>query len=258
MGRQQTPPSPFGTGQAIRSNALLLQLDPDNPDEEADEIARLAATHQQQITDALQGQLAHIAAGDNAIQIQALANALPPDNLRLALQTLLWESAGRGAFLTAQKLTQIGLGVNWQLANEAARVWAQQYSYELVSFINSNSRQFISEALTAWIQSGAPLADLIDQLGTRFDAIRADLIATTEATRAYAEGSFTLYEQAGFNARPPEEDRPPDHPRCRCFVSLGEREPGMWYYIWYTANDERVCDRCAPKHLQPIGFAGRR
>lgn len=237
---------------------MLLQLDPDDPDAEGEEIARLAQAQQQQIEAELQEQLAHIASGDNAAQIQALADTLPEGDLRLALETLLRESAGRGAFITAQKLTQIGLGVNWHLANIEAAAWAQQYSYELVSYITSNSRQFIAEALADWVRSGAPLSDLIDHLGTRFDATRAELIASTEATRAYAEGSFTLYEQAGFNARPPEGDRPPDHPRCRCFVSLGEMAPGEWHYIWYTVTDERVCPRCAPKHLQSIGFAGRR
>ncbi len=214
MGRLRTRPRPFVTGSAIRSNALLLQLDPDNPDEEAEEIARLARAHQQQLEDALQAQLAHISAGNNAFEIQALADSLPESDLRLALETLLRESAGRGAIVTAEKLTQIAVGVNWQLANEMARIWANQYSYELVSYITSNSRQFIAAALADWVQSGAPLSDLIAQLGTRFDATRAELIASTEATRAYAEGSFTLYEQAGFNTRPPAGDRPPAHPRC--------------------------------------------
>lgn len=234
---------------------MILRLDPDDPDAEGNEIEDLGNQHIQPIADALADQLAQVAASEATVSaITRVADNLPPNALREALEQLLAASAGRGVRVATDNLSTINIGVNWRLANEMARVWAQTYSYELVSYINSNSRQFIAEALADWVQSGAGLDDLIAQLGTRFDATRAQLIASTEATRAYAEGSFTTYEQAGFNRRPPEEDRPPAHPRCRCWVSLMEKDGG-WHYVWLTAQDELVCPICGPKHLRSLGVA---
>lgn len=258
MGWRTTRPGPFAAGRTIRSNALILQLDPDDPDAEAAEIARLAAQNQAAIENALQAQLAQVATAEDALQLQRIADALPESDLRLALETLLRESAGRGVRVTADKLSQLALGVNWRLSNEAARVWAQNYSYELVSLLTENTRAMLADAIAAWVDSGEPLGTLIDGVASIFGAARAEAIAVTEATRAYAEGSFTLYEQAGFNTRPAEGDRPPAHPRCRCWVSLAEVKPGEWHYLWLTAQDELVCPVCAPRHLTSIGFAGRR
>lgn len=214
MGWRTTRPGPFAAGRTIRSNALILQLDPDDPDAEAAEIARLAAQNQAAIENALRAQLAQVATAEDALQLQRIADALPESDLRLALETLLRESAGRGVRVTADKLSQLALGVNWRLSNEAARVWAQNYSYELVSLLTENTRAMLADAIAAWVDSGEPLGTLIDGVASIFGAARAEAIAVTEATRAYAEGSFTLYEQAGFNTRPAEGDRPPAHPRC--------------------------------------------
>lgn len=237
---------------------MILQLDPDDPDAEGRIIDDLASAGQPAIEDALAAQGQAVSAATDAVEMQRISDALPQGDLRLALETLLRESAGRGVRVTADKLGQIALGVNWRLANEAARQWAEAYSYELVSLLANNTRTMLAGAVSRWIESGAPLPALIDEVAGIFGAARAENIAVTEATRAYAEGSFTLYEQAGFNTRPPAGDRPPAHPRCRCWVSLAETSPGSWDYVWNTAQDELVCEICAPKHQMSIGFAGRR
>lgn len=239
---------------------MILMLDPDDPDEEGNEISRLARAGQPAIDAALQRQLDAVAAALDADNLNNVERLIPTDDddLREALERLLRESAGRGVRLTAQKLSQVSIGVNWNLANESARTWAQQYSYELVSRINENSRRMLQDAVSRWIVSGDPLDDLTATISAVFGPVRGEMIAVTEATRAYAEGSFTTYEQAGFNRRPPEADRPPAHVRCRCWISLMETDPGQWDYVWLTAVDELVCEICAPKHLTSIGFAGRR
>jgi hypothetical protein len=239
---------------------MILMLDPDDPDEEGNEISRLARAGQPAIDAALQRQLDAVAAALDADNLNNVERLIPTDDddLREALERLLRESAGRGVRLTAQKLSQVSIGVNWNLANESARTWAQQYSYELVSRINENSRRMVQDAVSRWIVSGDPLDDLTATISAVFGPVRGEMIAVTEATRAYAEGSFTTYEQAGFNRRPPEADRPPAHVRCRCWISLMETDPGQWDYVWLTAVDELVCEICAPKHLTSIGFAGRR
>lgn len=239
---------------------MILLLDPDDPDGEGDEIDRLANAGRRRIDAALRRQLDAVTAALDADNLNNVERLIPTDDddLREALEALLRESAGRGVRVTANKLSQIAIGVNWNLANEAAKTWAQQYSYELVSRLNENSRRMLQDAVSRWVASGDPLDVLIDDISAIFGPVRGEMIAVTEATRAYAEGSFTSYEQAGFNRRPPEANRPPAHVRCRCFVSLMETDPGQWDYVWLTAVDELVCEICAPKHLTSIGFAGRR
>jgi hypothetical protein len=241
---------------------MILQFDPDDPDAEGNEIGQAAQAGQPAIDAAMGRRGQAVADGlsraGGVDDLERILRGSEDDDLREALEILLRESAGRGVRVTAEKLAQVAVGVNWQLANEAARAWAQTYSYELVSLLNDNSRRMLQDAVSQWIESGAALDALIEEIGRVFGPVRGEMIAVTEATRAYAEGSFTAYEQAGFNRRPPVEDRPPAHVRCRCWVSLLEADPGIWEYVWLTAQDELVCPICAPKNMTSIGFAGRR
>lgn len=240
---------------------MILQLDPEEPDEEGREIDRLAQEGQPAIDEALQRQFQAVTANLDPARLddlERILSATEAGDLQEALARLMRESAGAGVRVTAAKLGQVAIGVNWQLANEAARTWAAQYSYALVSRLNENSRRMLQDAVSRWVASGEPLDALIEEIARVFGPVRGEMIAVTEATRAYAEGSFTTYEQAGFNRRPPEERRPPAHVRCRCWVSLRESDPGVWEYVWLTAQDELVCPVCAPKHLTSIGFAGRK
>ena len=75
------------------------------------------------------------------------------------------------------------------------------------------------------------LAQLRDRLEGAFGPIRADMIATTEVTRAATEGERVLVELL--------KDQ-----------GLGFRD------IWETANDERVCPICAPLDGQEREGAG--
>ena len=239
---------------------MILQLDPGNPDAEADAIAAVAGEYENDIAAALRRSSQSVVGGLDERSLRDIERLLPTadDDLREALERLLSASAGRGARAAIEKMKQVYIGVDWALVNEDARDWARRYSYDLVSLLDDNSRVMLQEAVSRWIESGEPLDVLVDDVARIFGAERARLIAVTEATRAYAEGSFTSYEQAGFNRRPPEADRPPAHPGCRCWVSLAQPEPGLWEYVWLTAVDERVCPVCSVRHMTSIGFAGRR
>lgn len=207
----------------------------------------------------MNGQLDHIkAAGEQFGDIQAAIDTLPSDNLTPAIQKTVIEGAGAGVNVAFAQLSGLGMGVNWGLANHAAAEWARNYTFDLVNGINGTSQRLARELLAEWVNSGNSLSSLHDALTPIFGEQRADLISSTESTRAYSEGSFTTYEQAGFEKRPPEDKRPPGHPRCRCWVSVDVRD-GAWYYIWYTSNDEivRQCDICWPLNNQIIGFAGK-
>jgi len=111
---------------------------------------------------------------------------------------------------------------NWDLINQWALEYARQYRFEWVQGINQTTREYISTAITDWIESGARLQSLEDVLKLKFTDVRAEMIASTEVTRLYAKGNKLAWESTGVV----EEFR------------------------WMTAVDERVCDICGPRHNQ--------
>ena len=110
------------------------------------------------------------------------------------------------------------LGVDWSLVNAAALEWVGTYVSELVLELNYVSQKVLFAAIQRWIANGLPLQDLIDELAVDFGAARAERIAATEVTRAYATANLLAWKASGaiegFSIR--------------------------------TAMDERVCDICGP------------
>lgn len=238
-------------------NAQILRMNPDNPDAEDEEIAKVERANIPDIAKALDGQLDHIkAAGESAHSLEQAAQSLPVEPLSKAVHRTLSDGAIAGVNAAFKQLSGVGMGVNWNLANHAAAHWAEQYSHELVSGINDTSRSVLQHTLSAWISAKGSRAELYSLLEATFGKQRAALIGSTEATRAFTEGAFTTYEQAGFNRRPPEDSRPPAHPRCRCRPAV-IKDNGMWYYIWLTAADEKVCPICSPRNETIIGVAAK-
>ena len=125
-------------------------------------------------------------------------------------------AAMAGAENSLGSLVDMGVGVDWALVNTAVQEWARQYAYDLVTKITDTTRRFVQETVAAWIESGAPLDDLIDSLAPMFGSVRAEMIAVTEITRAFAEGNMALWSSSG--------------------VVSGKQ--------WMTANDELVCPIC--------------
>lgn len=239
-------PTPAAFDGRIIHNQMILRFDPDDGDAESDEIDRIAREHVDSIADALAVQLAHIEVAASIGEIQRSMDTLPTQPLRDALDALLRASAGRGVRMSATTLESVQAGVNWRLAHEMAMAWANSYSYELVSYITSNSRQFIADALAGWVRDGGPMGDLVDRLAVRFGKTRAEMIAVTESTRAYAEGSRLEFRNAGIRKVAVLTNRddlvceicwphdgeivdidsgipglgfPPLHVRCRCYLA---------------------------------------
>jgi hypothetical protein len=129
--------------------------------------------------------------------------------------------------------------VDWSAPNEAAANWASQYSYELVTGINSTSRNRLQTAVDAYYREVQTIGELeaglaqydafTSRAGRLFGPARVAVIATTEVTRAAVEGEREIVkelEQEGVRMRP----------------------------IWLTSNDElsRKCPICGPRHDQEI------
>lgn len=117
--------------------------------------------------------LAGMAAGQEAIYNGSAANPQRPVQAKAALM------------------------IDWELLAHEARDFARQYVFNLIRNVDDTTRSQVREAVTKWIESGLPLDDLKAQLQQVFDdPARADLIAQTETTRAYAAGSLERYRRA--------------------------------------------------------------
>lgn len=192
---------------------------------------------------------------------QAYQYAAP--QLKDALVSMLMDGATLGVSLgrsQAEALTKSASkpssyqGVNWDLANQYVIDWIlggggteeKGYIDYLTNALGENSATLIRHQVGEWTQEGTPLQELVDQLrGNAFSASRAENIAQTEITRAYAEGNRAAWRASGAvegmrweanndelvcpicgplagQIAPIDGDfdglMPPAHPRCRCWV----------------------------------------
>lgn len=148
---------------------------------------------------------------------QSLQVALSP-----MLQAVYLSSARQLA--NVNKITDV---VNWSAVNERAAAWAEGYSFELVKGINTTTRDKIARLVSQFFRTPAQdLQTLGARIGELFGRERGQMIATTEATRAAAQGELGLAleikKEFGGQAN---------------VVS-----------VWLTSRDEMVCPICAPLH----------
>jgi SPP1 gp7 family putative phage head morphogenesis protein len=144
------------------------------------------------------------------------------------------EAAEAGALSAAQGVIQQLLNVSlpevdFDLLNAAAHEYASNHTFALVSQITETSQAQLQAAFTEWIASGEPLPGLIERLTPMFGPVRADMIASTEITRVYAESNILGWRQVGVDAQ-----------------------------RWQTAVDDLVCQQCVPLHMEefPLGDEG--
>lgn len=120
-----------------------------------------------------------------------------------------------------------GIGVDWSLVAEDAARWASEYSYNLVTGLTDTTRRVLQEKVTQFIREpGRTIGDLMADLEPYFGKMRAQMIAVTETTRAFAEGEKVSVAQA---------------------QAYGFRMVA----IWHTNRDELVCSICAPADGKP-------
>lgn len=122
-----------------------------------------------------------------------------------------------------------GPTIDWELANEAAARWAIEHAGQLVAQINGTTRKRIRTELAAFVQNQEELPALIERLAPTFGRERAELIAVTEVTNAFAAANEIAWRESGV---------------------VEEKE-------WRTNNDEIVaeCPICFPMHKEraPVG-----
>jgi SPP1 gp7 family putative phage head morphogenesis protein len=156
------------------------------------------------------------------------APRLQPDDKDLArLIRILVEAAQDGVDIFDE---QINLTIDYELVNEEAAEWARKYAYDLVNQIDTTTQAVLQKQVTAFVETpGMTLRDIMTALP--YSEKRALKIATTEVTRAYAEGNQKAGEQ------------------------LQREFPDVKVVkVWYTNQDDRVCEICGPLAGESVGI----
>ena len=146
------------------------------------------------------------------------------DNQTTAIR-VLFAGAESGASILPQG---VDLLMNWDWINTAAINYLRTWRLSTVTGINNTTRTQTVNAITDWITSGDPLDNLISRLARTFGPQRAELIASTEVTRMFADGNQLAWKSTG--------------------VVSGKK--------WQTAVDERVCPICGPLHGKIVSLDG--
>lgn len=146
---------------------------------------------------------------------------------------------------------QVSAGIDWALVNAWALEWSRGHRFQLIRGLTSTNRRALSRMLGDWIEAGEPLRELERRMVPMFGRTRAQLVSSTEVTRAYALGTQYLVDHSGLDVHPARE-LPPKHPRCRCFLTVKRRADGSYVYIWNTVRDSRVCEECAALEGQEL------
>ena len=126
--------------------------------------------------------------------------------------------------------SQTGFTIDNTLTNKRAAEWAARYAGELIKDVDKTSLEMVRSAVSLFADKpGFTLADVMNQLP--YDVARSERIAVTEITRAYAEAN----QIAGEELR----DEFGDVPVVK---------------VWFTNNDDRVCDICGQLDGQEISI----
>jgi len=146
------------------------------------------------------------------------------EQLRAALQPEIAALAVDEAMRTS---ADVGIVFDPTIINQMAVEWARDYSYELVTGLTDTTRKLVSGVAQSFIETpGMTQGDIEKLLAPAFGAVRAEMIAVTEITRAYSEATNTtqrLINQTGV----------------------------QMHRVWHTANDDLVCPICGPLNDKP-------
>jgi len=121
----------------------------------------------------------------------------------------------------------IAILIDLDVVNQAAIDYARQYRYEWIGSITDTTRNQVQTLFSDWIETGRPLKALEAELAPVFGRARAQMIASTEVTRVFADANQAAWESTGF---------------------VGGKQ-------WMTSRDDKVCPICAPLgELPPVAL----
>lgn len=135
------------------------------------------------------------------------------------------------AELRASWATVHSYAVDWLWGGGTSH-FGNGYASTLIAGILDHSQDIVRHEIVAWTVAGEPMPALTTRLeSVALSRTRAELIAVTETTRAYAEGSRLAWEHGGIIRR----------------------------MRWQTANDDLVCPICMPLNgmVAPVDGSGK-
>lgn len=140
------------------------------------------------------------------------------------LSRALQDGVDLGVSAAVQGLESTGFGFDYTLANEAARQFAIEHTGKLITRITDTTERGVRNNVARWIENGEPLEALSHDLQVYFGRARAESVAITEVTAAYAQGNLITWQESGV---------------------VAEVE-------WRTSADEIAgkCKICKPRHKQ--------
>lgn len=212
--------------------ALVLQLDPG--DDEAEQKLRMAVEGRtyREMRRALRDMMDTLYpenwdTDDPNGEAERIHQAFLRDQkLRDTVSRAIQDSADLGVNMSIDTMENIGIAFDYTLAHEVARAWALTYTDDLLNQLGTTSGRLVGQAVARWFENGEPLQKLINDLDPVFGRKRAQLIATTEVTRAAAEGTRAGYKQSGV----------------------------ITELVWQTARDERTCPYCGALNGKVVGI----
>lgn len=142
----------------------------------------------------------------------------------------------------------VSMGVDWNLVNQGAVDFAKEHTINTAQIITETTQRRIGEEIADWMEAGEPLEklkkrirSLTDEGGQPvFNQVRADMIATTEATNVYAAAQAQTLARLGYGEA---AFLPAAHVNCRCNINPGRTKEGQKVIVWRTAKDELVCTK---------------
>ena len=215
------------TDAVLRAATLLPVIPPDL----APRLDALKARRDQEPPREPEDELAAALAGEMGPYLQQVAeqivNGQQPDTRDMdnRIMALLLLALFGAAADQAHRYT-IGMGVPASVdhVNLAAREWARMYGYDAVSGINETTRRAIADAMGQFHSTpGMTVDDVAKLLEPTFGQSRANMIATTEITRANTQAvNIAMQELAADGITATRQ--------------------------WVTWRDDRVCPICGPLH----------
>lgn len=120
----------------------------------------------------------------------------------------------------------VSVALDYTMTDDRVAEWARKYVGELITKVDDTTKQTVRNAVGRFARTpGMTIGDVVNEIfdGYIFSEQRAEMIATTEITRAYAQGQ----KEAGREMK--------------------EQFPDLTIIkTWFTNNDDRVCDICGP------------
>ena len=217
------------TGKAIR------KLDPDGR-----ELRRMEQRFQAAVARALSALRSALTRGLTEENVQGLAGRLDDPAIARPFQDAIVREMQRVAvagsefgreqvetFVFGVKAAAVEVGA-WELANNAAAEWATGYAYDLVTGLLATTRQALQAEVAEYVRNSETIGQLVTRIrqASGFADTRAQMIAVTEVTRAFARGNLEAWKAGGV---------------------IEKRR-------WNTNNDELVCPVCGPLNGQVVGL----